>query len=206
MKIFLLRHGEIEQGAEKRLIGQTDVPLSITGRSQALGWSIALEQTSIHRIYCSDLMRSQHTAEIIAGGSPRSVAELPGLREINLGQWDGLTETEVKSRFPGEWEKRGLNIAVYRPQGGESFTDLYQRVIPAFESIRGDREDIVIVVGHAGVNRMVLCHVLGMPIKNLFRIRQDYGALNIIEESDLSWNVRCVNLSPGKGVLPSEGL
>lgn len=205
MKIYLLRHGEIERRAEKRLIGQTDVPLGITGRSQALWWSIALEQGAIRRIYCSDLMRSRHTAEIIAGGPPRSVAVLPGLPEINLGQWDGLTEAEVKSRFPGEWEKRGLNIAGYRPRGGESFTDLYQRVVPVFESIKGDSENIVIVVGHAGVNRMVLCHVLGMPIENLFRIRQDYGALNIIEESDLSWNVRCVNLSPGKGVLPSEG-
>jgi probable phosphoglycerate mutase len=193
LKIYLLRHGEIEREAEKRLIGQTDVPLSSVGRTQALGWSIALEQTTIHTIYCSDLIRSRETGEIIAAGHPRSVSVIPGLREIDLGRWDGLTEAEVKSRFPGEWEKRGLNIAVYRPQGGESFTDLYQRVIPAFESIRGDREDIVIVVGHAGVNRMVLCHVLGMPIKNLFRIRQDYGALNIIEKSDLSWNVHCVN-------------
>lgn len=193
MKVYLLRHGEIEQEGEKRLIGRTDVPLSDTGRSQALSWRTALEHVAFRRIYCSDLVRAQLTAEILATGSPRSVTILPELREINLGQWDGLTAEQVKTKFPGEWEKRGANFAEYRPAGGESFADLSNRVVPVFADISDTSDDAVVVIGHAGVNRVMLCHVLGMPIANLFRIRQDYGALNIIERSGDLWQVCLMN-------------
>jgi alpha-ribazole phosphatase len=196
MKIYLLRHGEIEHGSEKRLIGHTDVPLSDIGRNQALWWRTALKHSAFRRIYCSDLVRAQQSAEILARGTTRSVSVVPRLREINLGRWDGLTVEEVKIRFPGEWEKRGLNISEYRPIDGESFADLSARVVPAFEAIGDDSEDEIVVVGHAGVNRVVLCHVLGMPINNLFRLRQDYGALNIIEGSPSSRQVCLVNREP----------
>jgi probable phosphoglycerate mutase len=195
MKVYLLRHGEIEHEGEKRLIGHTNVPLSETGRSQALWWRTALEQVTFRRIYCSDLIRAQQSAEILGTGTPRSLTVSPRLREINLGQWDGLTVEEVKTRFPGEWQKRGSNIAEYRPAGGESFADLSKRVVSAFESISDDSEGVIVVVGHAGVNRVVLCHVLGMPINNLFRLRQDYGALNIIEGCHDSWQVCLMNLT-----------
>jgi len=167
--------------------------LSDTGRSQALSWRTALEHVAFRRIYCSDLVRAQLTAEILATGSPRSVTILPELREINLGQWDGLTAEQVKTKFPGEWEKRGANFAEYRPAGGESFADLSNRVVPVFADISDTSDDAVVVIGHAGVNRVMLCHVLGMPIANLFRIRQDYGALNIIERSGDLWQVCLMN-------------
>jgi alpha-ribazole phosphatase len=195
MKIYLLRHGEIERAEEKRFIGHTDVPLSETGRGQARWWRIVLEHVAFRRIYCSDLVRARQSAEILAAGTARSVTVSPRLREINLGQWDGLTVKEVKAKFPGEWDRRGLNISEYRPVGGESFADLSKRVVPVFESIGEDSEDAVAVVGHAGVNRVVLCHVLGMPINNLFCVRQDYGALNIIEGPHGSWQVRLMNLT-----------
>jgi probable phosphoglycerate mutase len=170
--------------------------LSETGRKQALYWRGALEHVAFRRIYCSDLARAQQTAEILTTGATRSVTVSPGLREINLGKWDGLTMEQVKTKFPGEWEERGLSIAEYRPVGGESFADLSTRVVSIFESFSEECEDAVVVVGHAGVNRVMLCHVLGMPIDNLFRLRQDYGALNIIEGSPSSWQVRLMNLTP----------
>lgn len=121
MEIYLLRHGEIEGEGDKRLIGRTDVPLSETGQSQARWWRTALEHVRFRRVYCSDLVRAHQTAEILAARGTRSVTVVPELREINLGRWDGLTAEQVKTRFPGEWEERGLNFAEYRPIGGESF-------------------------------------------------------------------------------------
>ncbi|MBM3301402.1 MAG: histidine phosphatase family protein, partial [Deltaproteobacteria bacterium] len=148
------------------------------------------------QIYCSDLVRARQTADILADGTNRWVNVRPAIREINLGQWDGLTAEEVRAGFPGEWEKRGQDIATYRPLRGESFADLAGRVIPAFEQISGQSENRIAVVGHAGVNRVILCHVLGMPIEYVFRLRQDYGALNIIEGSVGSLQVGLMNLKP----------
>jgi alpha-ribazole phosphatase len=196
MKIYLFRHGAIESHGKKRLVGSTDVPLNETGRKQALSWCTALEHVGYRRMYCSDLVRARQSAEILATTANRTAIVSRWLREIDLGVWDGLTIDEVKTRFPGEWEKRGLNIAEYRTPGGESFTDLSQRVLPEFDAITDNSDDTIVVVGHAGVNRVILCHVLGMPINHLFRLRQDYGALTIIEGYRPLWQVRLMNLTP----------
>ena len=196
MKVYLLRHGEIECAVQKRFIGKTDMPLSDTGVKQALWWRDALEPVAIEGIYCSDLVRSRHTAEIVAQKQTSPLTVLPELREIGLGEWDGLTVDEVKTAFPGEWEKRGQNIDGYRPSGGESFSDLAFRALPAFDQIMNKGRETVLIVGHAGVNRVILCEVLGMSLRHLFRLRQDYGALNIIEGSIEFRQVCLVNRRP----------
>lgn len=196
MKIYLLRHGEIEGPGRKRLIGQTDVALSENGKRQLLHWRPLLRGLGVRTVSCSDLARSRESAEILAADIAPTVTVLPGLREIHLGEWDGLTREEIMSRFPGEWEKRGENIAAYRPEGGESFIDLSNRVVPLLESISGGPEDSIVVVGHAGVNRVILCHALGLSVDNLFRLRQDFGALNIIERTGASYQVYLMNRPP----------
>jgi probable phosphoglycerate mutase len=108
----------------------------------------------------------------------------------------------VRTEFPAQWAERGAHIETFRPPNGESFADLYLRVVPVFEHIAKNNADSVAIVGHAGVNRMVLCHVLGMPIGNLFSIRQDYGALNLIDNSRHDLQVAAVNMQPGKFGLP----
>ncbi len=196
MQVYLFRHGEIQRDGNARVIGQTDVPLTETGRNQARWWHSMLKQEAFRQVYCSDLVRSRETAEIIARDTPASITVLPQLREIDLGQWDGMTREEVDIRFPGEWERRGRNISEYRPSSGESFADLAARVFPALESLTHDSEELILIVGHAGVNRVILCHILGMPLDHLFRLRQDYGALNLIDVTGDFWQVSLMNLTP----------
>lgn len=196
MRVYLFRHGEIRNDGKKRLIGCIDVPLSETGRNQAQWWSGSLEPGEFRKIYCSDLVRSRETAEIMAMHTAASIAVLPQLREIDLGSWDGLTREEVHVRFPGEWEKRGRDISEYRPAFGESFADLARRVIPTLETLTHGSEDQILVVGHAGVNRVILCHILGMPLHHLFRVRQDYAALNILDFTGGFEQVSLMNLTP----------
>lgn len=189
--IYLLRHGKIVRQAEKRFVGQVDVMLDEEGLSQAQWWQEELSEVAFEQVYCSDLTRSHETARIIAGEDHIHI--MPQLREINLGEWDGLSKTEVRARFPEKWKKRGENLASYRPVGGESFSDLYARVIPVFEQIVKQAEKDAFIVGHAGVNRMILCHVLGIPLVNLFRMEQDYASLNIIDCKEKPWRVVAMN-------------
>ncbi len=179
--IFLLRHGETANQREKSFIGQTDLRLSETGRRQAHQWRDALELVSFGRIWCSDLLRSRETAQIIAESGRTRVEIMPELGEIHLGDWEGLPMAEVRSRFPEEWRKRGQDMASYRPSRGESFADLHARVIPVFERIMSLRQGDTLIVAHAGVNRVILCHILGMPLDHIFRLGQDYAALNTID-------------------------
>ena len=83
-----------------------------------------------------------------------------------------------------------------RPADGESFLDLRTRALPLFKEIVAQTETPVLIVGHAGVNRVILCDLLGIPLKNLFRLGQDYGALNIIDSTAADLRLRIMNMCP----------
>jgi probable phosphoglycerate mutase len=194
--VYLLRHGDIRKDEIKRYIGQADLSLNETGRAQALSWQNELAQVSLSRIFCSDLSRSYETACIIADGRSAPVQSLHKLREINLGAWDGQQIADVRRLYPGEYEKRGDDLVYYRPPAGECFADIAARVIPLFEEIVRNVPGNVLIVGHAGVNKVILCHLLGMPLENLLRLNQDYGCLNIIEYGTDSVSLRGINIMP----------
>jgi len=194
--VYLMCHGDSRQDDVRRYIGQTDLPLNQTGIEQAKYWQRRLSSVSLYRIYCSDLVRSLETARIIAQKRGMSTCSLPELREIHLGSWEGLSVTEVRQRFPGEYEKRGENFPNYRPPDGESFSDLRRRIVPVFERIVSEMEGNVLILGHAGVNRTILCHVLGMPLANLFRLEQQWGSLSILVRKGNAFRLRGINILP----------
>jgi len=94
----------------------------------------------------------------------------------------------------GEYEKRGADMVYYRPPAGECFADVAARVIPLFEEIVRYSSGNLLIVGHAGVNKVILCHILGMPLENLFRLRQDYSCLNVIDCGREKMRLREMNL------------
>lgn len=192
--IYLMRHGDCTQDNVKRYVGQADIPLNTVGRTQAAEWRNKLAAVPLHRIFSSDLSRSYETASIIAEGRNELVQPLPGLREIDLGRWDGMTFDEVRRSYPSEYRKRGADPVAYRTPGGECFADVAARVVPLFEQIVRGVTGNVLIVGHSGVNKVILCHILGMPLTNLFRIRQDYGCLNVLDRGMDCMCVRGMNM------------
>jgi len=192
--IYLLRHGEIEQSEEKRFVGQADLPLNHNGLRQAQEWCEKFKTRSFANIYSSDLNRARQTALIITGHHPEEIRFHSDLREINLGEWEGLSVAEVQTRFPAEWEQREKNLVSFRHPGGESFRDLAARVGPVFNQIRQEGKGNILIVAHAGVNRVILCQILGMPLANLFRLGQDYGSLNLLAPDKNFWRVVAMNI------------
>jgi probable phosphoglycerate mutase len=183
--IYLLRHGETAGSKTRRFIGQTDVALSPRGIDQARFWQGCFADIKIDRIYSSPLSRCVQTARIISGRSHDTdqVVLISEIAEIDLGEWDGRTFRDIKENFPLAWEQRGKDLANYRPPGGESFADLFDRVVPVFHGILRQNAANTLIVAHAGVNRMILCHLLEKGINGMFTIGQTYGCLNIIRRS-----------------------
>lgn len=194
-KIYLVRHGAVQrEGNARRFIGQLDIPLSSEGIQQVRRLRERLVDTELSAIFCSDLRRSAATAAILAQISPRlTPIEMPQLREINLGEWDGLDFDEVSNRDPEGFEERGRDPVHYQPPGGESFLDCTIRVIPAFYHILQSTRGNLLIVGHAGVNRIILCQVLGRSLANLFDVPQDYACLNVICTKDGGFEVKVLN-------------
>jgi len=195
--VYLFRHGAIQLEGPRRFVGQADLPLSDEGLRQAAWWRDRLEDVPFGAVHCSDLSRCRDTARIVKGNRNIAVEEWRELREIGLGDWEGVPMEEVRRRHPDLWLKRGSDLARTRPPRGESFEDLRRRVTPAFHEIVSREQGPVALVAHAGVNRVLLCHVLGIPLEHLFRIGQDYGALNIMEGQRKAFRVLLLNCRPG---------
>lgn len=192
--IYLTRHGKIRlEDDQRRYLGQLDPPLSEEGVRQARAMAGLLAKAAITAVYGSDLARSWQTATIIAGEKGVGAQTLRDLREISLGEWEGCTFADIARRFPDKFRARGADIAYYRVPGGESFADCSKRVVAAFHALLAVSSGDILIVGHAGVNRVLLCHILGMPLANLFRLSQDYGCLNIIQLSDTGCNLKLAN-------------
>ena len=180
-QIYLLRHGEIAGSKKKHFIGQSDVPLSSKGLRQTAWWKKELSHVDFESVYASNLIRAFDTAKRVTNIPDSHIKVMSQLREINLGSWEGAPMENIKSRFPDAWEERGRHMDSFQVPNGESFQDLHDRVIPVFQKIAVEALGNVLIVAHAGVNRIVLCHVLKRPIKELFSIPQGYAALNMIE-------------------------
>ena len=180
--VYLIRPGKLQlEDNQRRYIGQLDVSLSAVGINQAQKLCRRLEAVDFSSVYCSDLSRSRQTAEIIAAPKNRAVIVLERLREINLGKWEGLSIAEVAQKYPKAYKERGEDLSYYRVPGGESYVDCSRRVVAAFHEILRNSKGNIVILGHMDINRLLLCYILGIPVKNFFRISQKHGCLNILE-------------------------
>ncbi len=193
--IYLMRHGAIEQRTPRRFVGQADHPLTEEGRVQARLWREALADVAFTLAVVSDLTRCLETAALVLEGRKIALQPEPRLREIKLGAWEGLTRQELDERFPGAYQRRGCDLAGFRPDGGESFADVQERAMAAIDAL-ADIPGNILVVAHGGVNRAILCHALGIDLTRLFRIGQDYCRLNLLARDADCWRVDAVNCAP----------
>lgn len=194
--LYLARHGAIISISGKAYIGQIEAPLNDEGVEQAWALRKWLEPVRFTQVFCSDLSRAQRTGRIIVGHRARDIQTKKDLREISLGEWEGFSFREIRERFPEEYAARGRDLEHWRPPGGESFADCRARVMKALQEILDQSSGNILIVGHAGVNRLILCEVLGIPLTHLFTLGQDYGCLNIIDFSGSKTRVQLLNYVP----------
>jgi alpha-ribazole phosphatase len=205
--VYLVRHGSLVSPSGKEYIGQNEVPLSEKGVEQAWALRKWLEPVQFNCAFSSDLSRTERTCRIIAGDRVQSIEVIPALREICLGSWEGFTFREIEQQFPEEFAARGRDMENYRPPGGESFADCRARVMGAFRGILDRSHGNILLVGHSGVNRVILCDLLGISIGRLLSIGQDYGCVNIIDFSGARMCIQLMNYIPpstGPGVRITE--
>ena len=147
--LLLARHGETEWNREERYQGHADPPLNDTGRAQAEELAERLAAEPIVAVYSSDLRRAAETAAIVGARLGLPVAQKAGLREIEVGSWQGLTKAEIDGR----------------PWDGETYEHHAERVTRALRDIAARHPgQTVLVVSHGGSLRRVQEAVLGEPL------------------------------------------
>ena len=192
--IYLLRHGEVVLAETRRFIGHLDVPLSAQGERQSRVQAARLAGATLTAVVTSDLARARRTGEIV--GAPHGLVPVvvPGLREMAMGRWDGLTAEQIQEREPAAFADWMARVGEFAFPEGESAADLLARAWPAFEAIVAAHEGkAVAVVAHGGTNRALLCAALGLPLARLLALGQDYGALSVLARVGARWELRRLN-------------
>ncbi len=192
-RLIWVRHARPEGAG--LFLGQSDVPLSRFGRRQI---PRLVEKVSLYpaqAVYTSDLLRAVATAKAISRSLKTEAACRPGLREIQLGRWEGLSWAEIAERFPEAARRWMKNFPRKPAPGGEEFRIFKARVRHELrEIIAAHRGGCAVVVTHAGVIRLALADALGMPDRYLSRVHHDFGGMTIIDYFSRGAMVHCVNV------------
>jgi probable phosphoglycerate mutase len=184
--LWLARHGETVWTVEDRFNGWADTRLTERGRMQAKRLAEWLKDEPIKAAYCSPLSRCAETAELAAEPHQLTSVVDPALKELDYGAWDGLARPDIVAQYPAEWTAWVDDPARQSAPSGESGYDTLARVkLVVTRIIEAHAGETVLVVAHKAVNRLLLCHILGVPPRDYRRrIGQLPCALNCIRWID----------------------
>ena len=186
MKLFLIRHGQTDWNVEGKIQGSADIELNKTGIKQAeeLSHKVLEAGYKFSKIYSSPQKRAVKTAEILSEVNKVDYISIAGLEEINLGEWEGLSWTEVKEKYPTEYEEWYINRRYTKPPKGEAYEDMLQRVLKSIYKIISENSKDVVIVTHSAVIMCIQCYITNTPFSEMMKFKADNTSITEIN-SDL---------------------
>jgi glucosyl-3-phosphoglycerate phosphatase len=170
-RVVLLRHGRTEWNATGRFQGQLDSPLDVTGKAQAVEAAALVATMDPGAIVSSDLSRTMDTAAAVAAEMNVAVVPDARLREIDLGEWQGLTRAEARERFPDEYAswQTGLDE---RRGGGETYAEVGARAAACVDEWldKLGPGSTLLAVTHGGTARATIGTLLELPPDTWWRL------------------------------------
>jgi broad specificity phosphatase PhoE len=195
MRLILIRRGETDQNAALRYGGQASVPLNQRGRAQAQAAGARLARLGASALYTSNFARAAETAALIGAAVGLAPQPMPELREIDVGQWEGLTPEVLYRRHPEHMQPFARDPERPVRSGGESYAQLQVRALAALSTLQaahpGDAP--VLAVTHGGVIRAVLAHVIGLDLADFGRVWLDPCSLAEIGHGAHGWRLLRLN-------------
>lgn len=174
--VYLIRHGELDlPDTKKRCYSRTELSLSPHGIEQGRELGAWVRTRGIEAVYASPLGRCRETAALMSGTLP--VYTVNALREVDVGEWEGLTFDEIRERWPTLYAARGNKMSEVAPPGGESFYRAAVRFNTALHDIMSEHVGNIAVVAHSGVIRSWLFHYAALGGSSMFSIPVPYAGI-----------------------------
>lgn len=179
---YLVRHGQTLWNTQGRTQGHGNSPLTELGKIQAINLARHLKEYPIDLIYCSDLGRAIETADIIGVELGLDVNPTPALREMGFGEWEGMPIPKIKEKYPELLHLWRNQPDKAKMPGGETLHIVKEREDKLIEELNEKyKGKHILLVSHSVTVRVMLLSFLQAPLSNLYRIKQDNTALNIVK-------------------------
>lgn len=182
-RLYITRHGQTEWNVEGRMQGQKDSKLTSLGENQAKWLGESLKNTKIDVIISSSSGRTLSTAELIRDDRNIEVIPNDNLKEMYIGEWEGMLHTEVEELYPEHKHNFWNNPHLYEPMGGESFADILLRASNEIEDILATYKDKnILIVTHAITLKSLITYFEKKDVKDLWTgAFMKSTCLNIVE-------------------------
>ena len=181
-KLLLIRHAEVEESHQHVFGGRIDMNLSPRGHEQAAALAKYLHGERPDAIYASPMKRVQQTLAALNGNGLPPPIILPGLREMDFGEWTGMPWCEIVTRHkvnPSQWLALLADGAV---AGAEDEAALRARVEPCLRQILAEQLGRTVAVAcHGGIVRMLLGIALGLPLREFGSFEVEYASVTVLE-------------------------
>jgi len=192
--VLLIRHGQTRSNVAGYYMGWSEEDLNEVGYIQARKLASRLADLPIASIYTSPLKRAYTTASLVAEPHGLKVKSLDDLIEIKPGDWQGLHESEIARRWPELWKQSEVDPSVLTMPHGESFSQVAERAVRAFEAmIAANRGKHTVMVTHDVVVRIVVAYVLGVTYSIYRRLKVDNASLSVVWINDSSKRLITLN-------------
>jgi len=191
-RFCLVRHGETDWNAERRLQGHTDIELNTRGLAQATQMARALKNMNFEFdvLYTSDLQRARQTAKAIESLYSVSAIGHSDLRERNLGALQGLTLNEAPHIEPDLWQAHLSRDIHQEMRGGESILQFSSRIKFALDEIQKSHSGkTILLVSHGGALDMMYRIASNQALDSEKVVAVPNASLNWISHDGLSWKV-----------------
>jgi broad specificity phosphatase PhoE len=196
VRIILIRHGATDWNLQGRCQGATDRPLCELGVRQAKEIAATLSTESVRAVYSSNLTRARHTAELISQPHRLQVMTEEDIRELDHGELEGLTFTEIKENYPGFIDRWRTEPAEIQVPGGEKLIEVAERAWAGLNRIaqRHQLGETVVVVSHNFPILGIVCRITGTQLNRYRTFHLDpCGVTRLGHSGNGRWLVTQIN-------------
>jgi alpha-ribazole phosphatase len=165
-ELVLVRHGYVGERYDGRFVGSSDLPLAERGLAQVATLASPARAFDSAKFLCSPMLRARETADAMLKPIGLTYEVVPDLREIDFGQWECKTFDEISASDPADVDKWAEYASDFAFPGGESISGFNARVRECGERISNEPIETVVAVAHGGVIRGLICHFLGLDLRN----------------------------------------
>lgn len=196
-RLYLLRHGEVETRYHRVFGGRIDMELSPLGLQQVQALADYFQRHPPHVMYASPMKRVQQTLAPLAKWTGLQPVIIPGLREIDFGEWTGLSWEQVNERYKVSAFHWLSEIEEGRIAGAEPVAEFRERIALALQQILADSpHKEIAIIAHGGVIRMVLAILLELPFAKMNVFDIEYASITRVVINPHKTEVELLNFTP----------